>query len=172
MNEAFPFYSEVQLAEYFSRRNSLIQTIRQFESSKWYYRGRSADIGTLRNQLAQLDYEAICEGADTCGLGTVAPELYLLGVGGVIRQAAAVTIGEYTLTRTVAGKLAERPFLNSPLTLREIMAAGKPIPDPGGVAGALRWDVPGTFRGSAGTWELVIDPRSNTVLHWLFKSAP
>jgi hypothetical protein len=86
--------------------------------------------------------------------------------------AEAVRVGEYTLTSTVAGKLAERPYLNSPLTLREIMAAGKPIPDPGGVAGALRWDIPGVFRGSAGTWELVVDPQSKTVLHWLFKSAP
>jgi RHS repeat-associated protein len=84
----------------------------------------------------------------------------------------AVKVGEYTLTRTVAGKLAERPYLNSPLTLREIMAAGRPIPDPGGVAGALRWDVPGAFRGSAGTWELVVNPQTNTVLHWLFKSTP
>jgi hypothetical protein len=86
--------------------------------------------------------------------------------------AEAVKVGEYTLTRTVAGKLAERPYLNSPLTLREIMAAGKPISDPGGVAGALRWDVPGAFRGSAGTWQLVVDPQSNTVLHWLFNTAP
>jgi hypothetical protein len=86
--------------------------------------------------------------------------------------AQAVKVGDYTLTRTVAGKLAERPYLSSPNTLREIMAAGKPIPDPGGVAGALRWDVPGAFNGSAGTWQLVVDPKSNTVLHWLFTSAP
>jgi len=89
--------------------------------------------------------------------------------GGALKT---VKVGEYTLTRTVAEKLAERPYLRSPLTLREIMAASKPIPDPGGVAGALRWDVPGTFRGSTGTWELVVDPRSKTVLHWLFKSTP
>lgn len=54
------------------------------------------------------------------------------------------------------GELA-RPFLNNPQLLgKEIMAAGKGVPDPGGVAGALRWDVPGTFRGSQGTWELVV----------------
>jgi hypothetical protein len=85
---------------------------------------------------------------------------------------AGVKVGEYTLTRTVAGKLAERPYLSSPNTLREIMAAGKPIADPGGAAGALRWDVAGAFRGSAGTWELVVDPKTKTILHWLFKSAP
>lgn len=35
---------------------------------------------------------------------------------------------------------------NLDLAINEIMAAKKPIPDPGGLAGDLRWDVPGTFR--------------------------
>lgn len=118
-----------------------------------------------RNQLA-MDRAA---GLGLAAGGMVNVVRSAIAAGGA---AEAVKVGEYTLTRTVAGKLAERPYLNSPLTLREIMAAGKPIPDPGGVAGALRWDVPGAFRGSAGTWELVVDPRSNTVLHWLLKSAP
>jgi len=30
------------------------------------------------------------------------------------------------------------------------MEGANPIPDPGGVPGALRWDVPGAFRGSEG----------------------
>lgn len=53
-----------------------------------------------------------------------------------------------------------------------IMDGGKPIPDPGGVPGALRWDVPGTMNGSSGSWELVVDPQSKTILHFLFQSAP
>ncbi len=64
------------------------------------------------------------------------------------------------------GELA-RPFINSPLTMQEIMAAGKPVPD-AIKAGALRWNVPGAFRGSAGTWELVVAPATNTVLHFNF----
>lgn len=64
---------------------------------------------------------------------------------------------------------AQRPYLDSPLTLEEIMTAGKPIPDPGGIAGGLRWDVPGKPRGKAGTWELVVDPNTNTIVHWLFR---
>jgi hypothetical protein len=51
------------------------------------------------------------------------------------------------------------------------MAGGKPIPDPQGVAGALRWDVPGGFNGSNGTWQLVVDPKTNTILHFMFKGA-
>jgi hypothetical protein len=36
------------------------------------------------------------------------------------------------------------------------------------VPGALRWDVPGTMGKSSGTWELVIDPKTKTILHFLF----
>jgi len=86
--------------------------------------------------------------------------------------AEVIRVGEYTLTRTVAGKLVERPYLNSPNVLREIMASGKPVADPGGAVGALRWDVQGGWGKSAGTWQLVVEPQSKTVLHWMFKSAP
>ena len=44
------------------------------------------------------------------------------------------------------------------------------LADPGGVAGALKWEVAGSFNGSSGTWELVLDPTTNTVLHFLFTS--
>ncbi|MGH2750228.1 MAG: hypothetical protein ACRDK3_05055 [Actinomycetota bacterium] len=54
--------------------------------------------------------------------------------------------------------------------MREIMEAADPIPDPGGVPGALRWDVSGAYGGSQGTWQLVVDPNTNTVLHFLFRS--
>jgi RHS repeat-associated protein len=78
--------------------------------------------------------------------------------------------GDFNLTKTVAGHL-DRPYVNSPLTIREIMAGGKPIADPGGVPGALRWDVPGAFNGSNGTWQLVVEPKTNTVLHFVFEGA-
>ena len=93
-------------------------------------------------------------------------------------------IGEYKLTQTVANHLTDvvkrgpfkgelaRPYMNSPTTISEIMAAGKPIADPGGVAGALRYDVAGSFRGASGTWELVVHPETSTIYHFLFKGAP
>lgn len=55
------------------------------------------------------------------------------------------------------------------MSLLALMAAGKPIPDPGGVAGAVRWDVPGTMRGAQGTWKLVLDTQTNTILHFNFR---
>jgi hypothetical protein len=96
----------------------------------------------------------------------------------------AVKVGEYGLTRTVAGHLDDivtkgpyrgeptRPFLESPSTIREIIGAGNPIRDPGGIAGALRYDVPGAFRGTQGTWELVIHPSSRTIYHFNFVGGP
>lgn len=62
----------------------------------------------------------------------------------------------FRLTQTVEGHGSTRPFINSPLTIREIMSTGSGVPDPGGAAGAVRWDVPGTFQGSPGTWQLVV----------------
>jgi RHS repeat-associated protein len=84
-----------------------------------------------------------------------------------------------TLSKTVEGHLDDitkfgtrvRPYGDSRLVMKEIMEAGKAVPDPGGVPGGLRWDVPGTVNGSKGTWELVIDTKSSTVLHFVFKSA-
>jgi filamentous hemagglutinin len=72
---------------------------------------------------------------------------------------------EYAKSGTLA-----RPYMNSPLTIQNIVDAGEPIADPGGVPGALRWDVPGAMNGTSGTWELVIDATNETVLHFQFKS--
>ncbi|MEN6307983.1 MAG: LamG-like jellyroll fold domain-containing protein [Anaerohalosphaeraceae bacterium] len=61
-----------------------------------------------------------------------------------------------------------RPYGDSRLTMQNIMKAGKPRPDPGGLKGGVRWDVPGTMNGTEGTWQLVIDSETNTVVHFLF----
>ena len=78
---------------------------------------------------------------------------------------------EYLLTRTVAKKLASRPY-NMNLVIGEVANACKGVPDPGGIPGALRYDVAGTMNGSKGAYELVLDPVTNTVYHFLFKSGP
>jgi len=71
-----------------------------------------------------------------------------------------------TLSKTVEGHLNDitklgtkaRPYGDSRLVMKEIMEAGKAVPDPGGVPGGLRWDVPGAVNGSKGTWELELHP--------------
>lgn len=58
--------------------------------------------------------------------------------------------------------------MNSTLTVQEIMRGSNPVLDPGGVPTTLRWDTPGALNGRAGTWELVIDSQTNTILHFNF----
>ncbi len=104
-----------------------------------------------------------------------------LSAKGVHSIEGALKVRKFTYTNTAAkhftefvkkgpnaGKLS-RPYMKSQLTIEEIMTAGKPIPDPGGIPGGLRWDVPGVLRGSEGTWELVIHPETNVIYHFNFK---
>ena len=68
-----------------------------------------------------------------------------------------------------AGQLS-RPYIDSDgttLLLKEIMESADSVPDTILQSG-LRWDVSGTFRGSTGTWELVVDTSTNTVVHFNF----
>jgi RHS repeat-associated protein len=73
----------------------------------------------------------------------------------------------------------DRPYVRSILLMQEIMASRRPIPDPGsrgrpGIPGGLRWDAPGLRwrpgwdEPSYGIYELVIDPRTNTVVHYVY----
>ncbi len=114
-----------------------------------------------------------------CGLpgdGSLEGQIGALPIIPVIARGATSGL---SMTRTVAGHLKDivakgpfkgevaRPYLKYPqLLVREIMATGKGAPDPRGVAGALRWDVPGTFRGTQGTWELVV--KDDLILHFNF----
>ncbi len=62
-----------------------------------------------------------------------------------------------------------RPYQDSKLLINEIIESKPPVPDPRGT-NALSWTVTGTFNGSKGYYELIIDPASNTVWHFVFKS--
>jgi len=59
---------------------------------------------------------------------------------------------------------------DSPLTIQSIMDSVAPTADPGGVSTALRWVAPGSYSGSDGVYELVVDPATNKVLHFLYTS--
>ena len=88
----------------------------------------------------------------------------------ISNMAASVASQSLNYTRTVMQNAGTRPYIGSPMVVDEIMAAATPRLDPGGVPSALRWDAPGAFNGTAGTYELVIDTSTNTVLHFLFKA--
>src|ERR1700733_6991590 len=79
---------------------------------------------------------------------------------------AAKHMDEVVMHGSNTGRLA-RPYMRSPLTVQEIMATSKGIPDLT-AKGALNYRVPGTFRGSKGIWELVIDPNKNLIYHFNF----
>jgi RHS repeat-associated protein len=93
----------------------------------------------------------------------------------------ALKVGNFKYTNTAGSHITDlvkkgpfkgelsRPYMKSPHTVNEIMAARKPIPDPGRIPGGLRWDVPGAFRGSEGIWELVLHPESEIIYHFNFK---
>lgn len=65
-----------------------------------------------------------------------------------------------------AGQLV-RPYMNSPLTIQEIMSTGKGTLD-ATFKGGMNWRVPSTFRGSQGIWELGINPKTNVIYHFNF----
>ena len=88
-----------------------------------------------------------------------------------LTNTVATHLNEFTIRTAADGSrytTFDRPFINSPLLYEEIIKSRIPVPDPRGVQGALRWDVPGSYRGKEGTWELVIDKNTKTVLHFNF----
>jgi len=62
----------------------------------------------------------------------------------------------------------ERPYSSSKLLIKEIIENTKPIADPQGTQ-ACYWKVAGKLNKQKGEFELLIDPKSNTVWHFLFK---
>ena len=62
-----------------------------------------------------------------------------------------------------------RPYQDSKLLINEIIESMPPMPDSRGT-NAWSWTVEGAFNGSTEYYELIIDPNSNTVWHFVFKS--
>jgi len=80
-----------------------------------------------------------------------------------------IRAGKYTITKTVSNNLATRPYINSPSTITNIIKSGKGVPD-AFFKGGINYKVPGTFNGSNGIFELGINPETNTIYHFLFKT--
>ena len=117
---------------------------------------------------------------DVSCLNCNAPLVIVTNLGNITGLVEAAPAGRCIKIRRAPGTVHSY-YLNSRLVMREIMEAGKPVPDPAGVPGALRWDVPGSIMldsassagqrvATQGTWELVIDTRTSTVIHFMFKS--
>ena len=63
----------------------------------------------------------------------------------------------------------ERPFMRSNLLIEEIINGSKAVPDPQGIPNLMYWQAPGIFRGSHGSYELLINPKTKTILHFNFR---
>jgi hypothetical protein len=93
-----------------------------------------------------------------------------------VSESAEIDASKLTMTETVERHISEvttkgelaRPYGASTLVVKSIMEAVKPVPDPGGLVGGLRWDAPGAFNGTAGTWELVVDTLQMRIVHFRF----
>ena len=62
-------------------------------------------------------------------------------------------------SKTVMSHLSSRPYTNSTLTIQNIMKTGKPMAD-SSLKNGLKWVVNGTYNGSSGVWELVVDAKN------------
>ncbi|MDQ7247298.1 RHS repeat-associated core domain-containing protein [Dongia sedimenti] len=102
--------------------------------------------------------------------GVLAAPFALAGGEMVLAAPAVATVSEFSYTGTVAGHQATRAYQTSQLLVREIMAAGRGVADPGGAPGALKYLVEGGLNGSPGTWDLVVSPATGLIYHFLFTS--
>ena len=79
-----------------------------------------------------------------------------------------IDVDNLNFSNTVSGH-GNRPYQDSKLLINEIINSSEPIQDPQGT-NALYWEVDGSFNNSNGIYELLIDPETNTVWHFVYKS--
>ena len=73
----------------------------------------------------------------------------------------------FGFTKTVLGH-TERPYRNSTLLVKEIMQSATGIVDKS-AANCYKWAVPGVYNKTKGVWELVVNTKTKTVVHLLFR---
>lgn len=120
-----------------------------------------------------LDVVAI--GAENGAKDAIKSEIEKMAEEDGAAEVAESTAGSYGIdidnlnwSKTVQNHL-DRPYQDSKLLINEIIDSSAPVADVRGT-GALSWTVTGTFNGSKGIHELIIDPKTNTVWHFVFKS--
>jgi hypothetical protein len=124
-----------------------------------------ADGAAAAAVMALWGGAAIVEGGILAGLAArivTSPLLAKLGLGGV----------QLSGTLRCGSKYADRPYYAAPnLLAREIVRTGLPVRDPQAARGAWQWVTPATYNGSRHVMELVMNPYTGTIIHWVTKSA-
>jgi hypothetical protein len=135
------------------------------------YGRATAHIGAMLGEqvlaIATLGQGAKVKAGVTVGINAVFKTGTTATSAGIGNSCASTL--EYTITKTVSNNLATRPYINSPSTITNIMKAGRGVPD-AYFKGGMNYKVPGAFNGADGIWELGINPKTNTIYHFLFKS--
>jgi hypothetical protein len=85
-------------------------------------------------------------------------------------SALNINVENLKLSATVAGEVAQRSYINSASTIQEIIGSAAPVKD-AYLLNGLKWVVQGTYNGSKGIYDLVIDMDTQTIVHFLFKSS-
>jgi hypothetical protein len=85
-----------------------------------------------------------------------------------VPDGAGLDAFDLVFSGALARHAGSRPFLGSRPLLQEIMDAAEPVADPQGAVNTVRWDVPGRFNGTEGTWELVVNTSQKVVHHFNF----
>ena len=49
------------------------------------------------------------------------------------------------------------------------MKSGKTYAEPSGIPGGLKWEIPGSYNDTLGTWEIDYDIAKNVIFHVLFR---
>lgn len=80
-----------------------------------------------------------------------------------------IDVSNLNYSNTSMKHFFERPYMKYNTVIEEIMKAQNPIIDPKAPA-SLKWDVSGSWNNSIGNWELIINPKTNTIYHFLFNS--
>jgi hypothetical protein len=126
-------------------------------------------------------YADNCSGLSDCSFGVkvglviigivlavVLWEVFAAAAAETVVEGAAIDAFELEFSETAASHIGTRPFMNSRLLIQEIMESAEPIADPQGALNTVRWDVPGAFNGSEGTWELVVNTAEKIIYHFNF----
>ncbi len=146
-----------------------------FWTGYWHYLWNPGQMDSdLQSYQQAALTTAVVAGAGAGGLAYASyagiSQIGAVGLASLPAQAAIeiylVRGAAVTLTATCASHV-ERVFQNSNAFISWIVRGSPGRPDPGGFPGALRWDVPGTFNGRQGMFELVMDS-SGRVIHFLF----
>jgi RHS repeat-associated protein len=79
----------------------------------------------------------------------------------------AKNVNKLKFSKTIEKYAKTRKYYNYNSLIKQIIKSATPVKEK---TGALKWLIPGTMNGTKGIWELVIDPKTKVIYHFLFNS--